>query len=78
MKGQYMDSDSKFWLGIWIVIAVAVVSVVGIVSNHYQKVNEQVRTAATCEAAVLVEGGHNTELRLMVCAMGRELKKAPQ
>jgi hypothetical protein len=73
-----MDSDNKFWLGIWIVIAVAVVMVVGIVSNHFQKTNEQIRTAATCEAAVMLDGGHNTELRLMVCAMGRELKKVPQ
>jgi ferric-dicitrate binding protein FerR (iron transport regulator) len=78
MKGQYMDSDSKFWLGIWSVAALVVITLALVVSNNYQKANEQIRTAPTCEAAVLLQGGANVELRLMICAVGKDSKKAPQ
>ncbi len=73
-----MDSSSKFWLGVWLIAGATVLGIGGLISFSHLKSNEMIKEAKTCEAAVIIQGGAQTELRLMICALGNKLKEANQ
>jgi hypothetical protein len=67
-----MDRDQLFWIFFWAIVAVAIVAVVSILVYNNQETNERIRTATSCEQAVLIYGGPQVDTRLMLCAVGKK------
>jgi hypothetical protein len=66
-----MDSDNRFWLGVWITVGTTLVILIGIMAAYFTNKHEQIKTASTCEAAVLIEGTE-VNTRLMICTLGKK------
>jgi hypothetical protein len=67
-------NDNQFWVSVWAVIAVALIAIVALTQHHWQVTNDQIKAASTCEAAVLVAGGPQTDSRLLTCALGKRVQ----
>lgn len=68
-----MDGDNKTALGIVIAIVIGIAAIIVVLTDYHDKKNKHIASAATCEAAVLIEGGA-VEQKLLLCAIGKKVE----
>lgn len=67
-------NDNAFWLFVWAIVVVGVLSVLYISLDYSYRSSEQVKNAPTCEKAVLLQNsGTHAEVTMRLMACSRQL-----